>query len=162
MKASDIIEDAQQSRGILQKELAERIGQQPKTLSKKLSANRMSAQELVDYITELGYEISLVDHDGNDRLTIRRRGTGPHVRKMVDGVYYDTNKADALCSTDVSNGWFMELYRDREGRFFVVHYSFWTKIDSFISPCPVEEAKKMFCANTEDTGTNVSAYFPEQ
>lgn len=143
MKASDIVEDALQSRGILQKELAERIGQQPKTLSKKLSTNSMKAQELVDYIQELGYEITLVDRRGNERLTIRRRGIGPRIKKMVDGIIYDTGKADAICHTDVENGWYMELYQDAEGRFFAAHYSFWSEVDPFITPCPAEEAETM-------------------
>lgn len=143
MKASDIIEDALQSRGILQKELAERIGQQPKTLSKKLTTNSMKAQELVDYIRELGYEITLADCAGNDCLTIRRRGIGPRTKKMVDGITYDTGKADALCHTDVENGWYMELYRDAEGRLFAAHYSFWPEVDPFITTCPADEAKVM-------------------
>lgn len=143
MKASDIVEDALQSRGVLQKELAGRIGQQPKTLSKKLSTNSMKAQELVDYIRELGYEIALVDRLGNERLTVRRRGIGPRVRKMVDGVIYDTQKADAICHTDVENGWYIELYQDANGRFFAAHYSFWPEVDPFITRCPSTEAEAL-------------------
>ena len=59
MKASDIVEDALQLRGVLQKELAERVGQDHKYLSRKLTTNSMKAQELIDLIHELGYEIKL-------------------------------------------------------------------------------------------------------
>lgn len=150
MKASYIVEDALQTRGVLQKELAERIGQQPKTLSKKLSTNSMKAQELVDYVRELGYEIVLVDLSGQERLTVRRRGIGSRVRKMVDGIIYDTAKSDALCHTDVENGWYMELYRDAKARHFVVHYSFWDDVEPFITGCPIDEARVMYCKYAED------------
>jgi len=155
MKASDIITDALQSRGVLQKEFAELVGQLPKTLNKKLSTNKMTAQELVDYANELGYEIALIDRQGNERLTIRRRGIGPRVRRMVDGVTYDTQKSDALCHTDVENGWYMELYRDADGRFFVVHYSFWADTDAFITRCPNEEAEAMYSRYAEDNSPAV-------
>ena len=150
MKASEIIEEVLQSRGVLQKEFAEKVGQLPKTLSKKLSANKLSAQELIDYADELGFEVALVDRAGNSRLTVRKRGTGPRVKKMVNGVVYDTQKSDALCHTDVENGWYMELYRDAEGRLFAVHYSFWADVDAFITCCPAEEARVMYERYAED------------
>ena len=52
---------------------------------------------------------------------------------MVSGITFDTAKADALCHTDVEDGRYMELYRDPEGRFFIVHYSFWQKEDATIT-----------------------------
>lgn len=161
MKASDIIEDALQQRGVMQKELADLVGQPPKTLSKKVSTNSMKAQELVDYVRELGYEIALVDRRGDDTLTIRRRGTGPRVKKMVDGIIYDTKKSDALCHTDVEDGWYMELYKDAEGRFFVVHYSFWTDIDSFVTRCPDDEAKAMYLRYAEDDSADAEELFAQ-
>lgn len=159
VKASEIVEDALRLRGVLQKELAERTGQQPKTLSKKLSSNRMTAQELVDYAKELGYEIALVDLHGHKTVSVRRRGTGPRVRKMVDGVIYDTQKSDALCHTDVENGWYMELYKDSEGRFFTVHYSFWNNVEPFVTRCPVEDAKAMYIAYADETDPPAELYF---
>ena len=118
MKASDIVEDALQLRGVLQKELAERVGQDHKYLSKKLTTNSMKAQELIDLIHELGYEIKLVDRQGSGQtVSVRRRGTGPRVKRMVAGITFDTAKADALCHTDVEDGRYMELYRDPEDRF---------------------------------------------
>lgn len=151
MKASDIVKDALQSKGVLQKELAERIGQLPKTLSKKLATNKMTAQELIDYVEELGYEVDLVDRCRNERLTVRRRGTGPSVRKMVDGIIYDTKKSDALCHTDVEDGWYIELYRDADGRFFAVHYSLWAQVDAFVTHCPEDEAESMRLKYADDS-----------
>lgn len=145
MKASDIVEDALQLRGILQKELAERVGQDQKYLSRKLSTNSMKAQELIDLIHELGYEIKLVDRQGDGQtVSVRRRGTGPRVKRMVSGITFDTAKADALCHTDVDDGRYMELYRDQEGRFFIVHYSFWQKEDAAITVCQEDEARHLF------------------
>ena len=76
MKASDIVEDALQLRGVLQKELAERVGQDHKYLSRKLTTNSMKAQELIDLIHELGYEIKLVDCQGSGQtVSVRRRAS---------------------------------------------------------------------------------------
>ena len=140
MKASDIISDALRTRGIYQKEFAEKIGTKLTTFNKRLSENRLTAQQFVDYAEELGYKINLVDKSGNNSLAVRRRGTGPRVKKMIDGMIYDTEKSDALCHTEVEDGWYMELYRDEEGRYFVVHYSFWDNVDQFITECPLDEA----------------------
>ena len=146
MKASDIVEDALQLRGILQKELAERVGQDHKCLSRKLRSNSIKAQELIDLTHELGYEIKLVDCQGNGQtVSVRRRGTrGPRVKRMAGGIIYDTAKSDALCHTDVEDGRYMELYQDPEGRFFIVHYSFWRKEDATITPCQEDEARHLF------------------
>lgn len=145
MKASDIVKDALQLRGVLQKELAERVGQDHKYLSKKLTTNNMKAQELIDLLHELGYEIMLVDRqEGWKTVSVRRRGTGPRVKRMVDGVTFDTAKADALCHTDVEDGRYIELYLDQEGRFFIVHYSLWQKEDASITLCQEDEARHLF------------------
>ena len=152
MKASDIVEDALQRRGVLQKELAERVGQDHKYLSRKLTTNSMKAQELIDLIHELGYEIKLVDRQGSGQtVSVRRRGTGPRVKRMVGGVTFDTAKADALCHTDVEDGRYMALYRDPEGRFFIVHYSFWQKEDATITSCQEDEARHLFDKYSDGT-----------
>ena len=46
---------------------------------------------------------------------------------MVDGVVYDTKKADAICNSKRihEDQLFMELFRDTEGRFFMVYYQLW-------------------------------------
>lgn len=161
MKASDILRDALRFRGVHQNELAEKTGQQPKTLSKKISTNRLSAQELVDYVRKLGYTISLVDIHGQGEIAVRRRGIGPRVKKMVDGIVYDTQRSDALCHTNVENGWYMELYRDDEGRFFVVHYSLWADVDPLVTRCPDEEAKSLYEAYSDETDPPAEKYFDQ-
>ena len=50
MKASDILKDALQSRGISQKKFASVIGVSPNTLSNKMKANTFKAQEVIKYI----------------------------------------------------------------------------------------------------------------
>ena len=152
MKASDIVEDAICIRGVLHKDLAELTGKDYKYLSKKLSTNSMKAQEMVDIIQELGFEIKLVDrHREGQVVSIRHRGTGPRVKRMVGGITFDTSKSDALCHSDVEDGRYMELHRDQEGRFFIVHYSFWQKEDATITACSEEEARHLFSRYSDGT-----------
>lgn len=143
MKASEIVEDAIRAKGILKKEAAGLIEMHPNTLVRKLSENRMKAQEFIDLLERLGYTVSLVDTKENTELKARRRGSGPRVRRMIDGVFYDTRNADAVCRTEIENGWYIELYQDDDGRYFAVHYSTWEGTGPFITCCPREEAEKL-------------------
>ncbi len=143
MKASDIIVDALEANGITQKELADQMGKNYKTLARWISENRLTAQRFVDIAAELGYAVVLVERNCGEELKVRVRGTGPRVRRMVNGITYDTAKADALCHSDVEDGRYMEVYRDQEGRYFIVHYSLWQKEAHTITPCGEEEARHL-------------------
>lgn len=85
----------------------------------------------------------LADNGRGTELKVRRRGSGRRVRRVVDGVVYDTNMADALCRTPEENGWYIELFRDDDGRCFAVHYSSWYGVGPFITLCPEDEAEKL-------------------
>lgn len=143
MRASNIIIDALEAKGVTQKEMAEKLGKNYKTFGRWVSENRLTAQWFVDIAAKLGYDVVLVEHNCGEELKVRVRGTGPRVRRMVDGVVYDTAKADALCHSDVEDGRYMEVYRNQDGRYFIVHYSLWQKEMHTITPCGEEEARHM-------------------
>lgn len=143
MRASDIIVDALEAKGITQKEMAEKLGKNYKTFARWISENRLTAQRFVDISAKLGYVVTLVERDSNEELKVRVRGTGPRVKRMVDGITYDTAKADALCHSDVEDGRYMEVYRSQDGRYFIVHYSLWQKEGHAITPCTEDEARHL-------------------
>lgn len=144
MTAADIIEDALKAKGWSQKQLAKEMGQSPQNLSKKLSNNTITAQEFLDAIGHLGYEVKFLADSGREELKTRKRGVGDRIRKMVNGVIYDTARSDALCRTLWTDGWMMELYRDEEGRFFVAHYTTWEGGVNHITPCTPENARRLY------------------
>lgn len=148
IKAADIIVDALQARGVAHKDMAEMMGMRPNTLSRKISENRLTATEFLAIAEKLGYDVVLSDRSGGSELKVRSRGSGRRVKRMVSGVVYDTNTADAVCRTPEENGWYIELFRDDQGRHFAVHYSTWDGVEPFITLCPEKEAEKlaqMFC-----------------
>lgn len=155
MSASDMIVDALEVKGITQKDLAARLGQNYKTLARRISDNRMTAQQFIDIAHSIGFVVALELLEGNgseekatkllssDEPISFVRGTGPRVKHMVDGVAYDTAKSDAICHTPLADGRYMELYRDQDGRYFIVHYSLWHKEDHSISACSEDEARHL-------------------
>ena len=148
--AADIIRDALKAKDWPQRELAAKMGWSPQNLSGRLQKNSLSAEEWRKAAAILGFEIKMVEIDSNEELRTRKRGTGPRVRQMVNGVIYDTFKADALCHTLWTDGWFMELYKDEEGRYFVAHYTDWKDGVNHISPCGSEDARKLYEEHGED------------
>lgn len=143
IRAADIIVDALQARGVAHKDMAGMMGVRPNTLSRKISENRLTATEFVRIADSLGFNVTLTDRGGGTDLKVRSRGSGRRVKRMLDGIVYDTNMADAICRTPEENGWYIELFRDDHGRHFAVHYSAWEGVDPFITVCPDKEAEKL-------------------
>jgi len=143
MKAADVVLDALRARSVTSKDMAEMMGVRPNTLSRKISENRLTANEFFFIAENLGYYVTLTDREGGNELKVRMRGTGRRVKRMLNGIIYDTSKADAVCHTTTENGWYIELYQDDQGRYFAAHYSTWEGADPFITVCPENEAKKL-------------------
>jgi len=143
MKAADVVLDALKARGVTSKEMAETMGVRPNTLSRKISENRLTANEFFFIADSLSYDVTLTDRGCGNELKVRVRGTGRRVKRMLNGIIYDTGKADAVCHTPTENGWYIELYRDDEDRYFAAHYSTWAGADPFITVCPENEAQKL-------------------
>ena len=143
MKAADVVLDALKARGVTSKEMAETMGVRPNTLSRKISENRLTANEFFFIVDSLSYDVTLTDRGCGNELKVRVRGTGRRVKRMLNGIIYDTGKADAVCHTPMENGWYIELYRDDEDRYFAAHYSTRAGADPFITVCPENEAQKL-------------------
>lgn len=155
VKAGDMIKDALEAKGLTQNWLAEQMGQAKQNLSKKLANNTISAREFIEAAAIMGCRVALIDTSNDEELRGRKRGIGPRVRQMAGGVIYDTYKADALCHTLPLDGWFMELYRDQEGRYFVAHYTEWKSGVNHISPCDEDDARRLYEEHGEDESAEV-------
>ena len=83
--------------GKTQKELAEHMGWTPQNLSGRLKNNSLTFDELSKALHFAGYEVSMSDASGAG-LPELGNSTSPAVAQTVDGVRYDTRKAESLCS----------------------------------------------------------------
>ncbi len=143
MTAHRLIRQACVQKSKTQAELAQVLGINPKVLSEQLISDRIPFKRFSLILFELGYEVKVEPIGGGQPVEPRRKGISKESRQMIDGVLYDTRKADALCHTQEKEGWFKELYRDVEGRYFVVHNSLWDQLYSYIKPCTEKEAKAL-------------------
>ena len=100
--------------GKTQKELAEHMGWTPQNLSGRLKNNSLTFDELSKALHFAGYEVSMSDANS----------TSPAVAQTVDGVRYDTRKAESLCSNKVVmfEDFYVELFEDAAGNYFTVLY----------------------------------------
>lgn len=143
MTAHRLIRQACVQRSKTQGELASSIGVSPKVLSEQLISGRIPFGRFSQILAELGYEVKVEPLGGGVPVEPQMRGISKDIRQMVDGVVYDTRKADAVCHTSEQSGWYNELYQDQEGRYFVVRNSLWNRENSYIRPCLEKEAKAM-------------------
>ena len=125
-----------------QQEVAVSMGMTPQGLSNKLRRNSLSAQQMMNLLDILGYEIKIVEKSGDDEVLPRTRGVGERIRMMVNGQRFDTYRADALGhTTEAPDGMmFDELYRTDDGQYFVAHYCRWPGGSNAISPIEKSDA----------------------
>ena len=144
MKARDVIQAALNELGVKQESLAEKLGLTPQNLSRKLMRDTIRTREFFDAIDALGLQLTVSRKDTGEVIRELRRGVLPQVSMVVNQVRYDTFKSDALCHTEMLDGWMMELYRDHRGRHFLVHWTDWPDVKPSISPCGKEQALRLY------------------
>lgn len=117
----------------------------------KWNGCRVRAEEWRNMMHELGYEVKLVDRKSGIEFEGRRKGHGRRVRQVINGVLYDTYKADMLCgdffkygASEYTDGMAFELYVDYFGRFFVARYTDWENGSDSITTIGKEEAGKLY------------------
>ena len=135
MTAAAMLADLLEQTGTSQRKLAESLGISPQLLNNRLRKDTFPAEDWLNAVWTLGFDIKVVPRDGVE-VKRKARGSGPRVSQMVDGVVYDTEKAEAICNSKGTHGdqLFMELFKDPEGRFFVVYYQLWEGGRNSISP----------------------------
>lgn len=148
---SEILKDALDAKGYSQREFAEKMGWTSQNFSQRLKKNSFTAEEWRDMAYKLGYEVRLVELESGIELESRRKGHGRRVRKAVNGVLYDTHKADMLCGdfyrdgiNEYTDGMAFELYVDCFGRFFVARYTNWENGSDSITTIGKEDAYKLY------------------
>ena len=141
LSVSDVIKQAISESEKQQKEVAAHMGWTPQNFANRLKNNTVDADEWVAIAKFLGYEVKMVNVEG-ESLKEKRKGVGSRVVQMVGGVTYDTDKSDAICHTNEFVGSFFELYEDPEGRKFLVLYATWLECSGIVMPVGEPDAQK--------------------
>lgn len=142
MKVSEIVEAHLKAAHISKAELCRRVGWSSPALTGRLKRNSFSAEDWRKAMAAMGYEVRVVK-PGSDA---ERLPVGPRVRKMEDKIIYDTATSTALCNNRVSEDdmMFQELYRDPQGRYFVVIYAMWEGGIHQVTPIGAEAARAFY------------------
>lgn len=136
---AEMMREAIAANGWKLKEFAEIVGKSPAALSTQLNTNRFSAEEWRRMARLAGYEVVIQPVSAPP---VRRSGHAPNIKRMVDGVTYDTAKSDALCWMRDADGWARELYATEDGTFFLAHFFTLDDIPGFITPVSGDLAKR--------------------
>ncbi len=149
MNAGEMIINALARCKKTQREMAAALGLTEPALCNKLHRSTLSADEFIRAAEWLGYKLVVAECENGEELRPIRKGIGPRVKKVINGVLYDTKRASALCHTEPESGWWLELYEQSDGSFFVAHYTDWAGAENFITLCPPAEAQKLIAANSD-------------
>ena len=108
-----------------QKDAAEATGRNYNSLNQKLRFGTFRADDFIEFLDDLGVDMKLIVRATGEEIKPYESGYGFPVRKMVDGVKYNTEKSYALSNTyyqdgenEYTDGKAVELYIDTDGRYF--------------------------------------------
>lgn len=147
MTAREALSVALKGTGKTQAEAAVKMGWVPQQLSARLMRGSMRADEFLQIMDAIGVDVILKVRDTDEVLRTHVAGAGRRVRAMVNRVIYDTEAADALANNfyadgvnEYNDGKAMELYIDREGRYFFAEYTNWEGAKDRITPVVASDA----------------------
>lgn len=147
MTSKEALAVALKGTGKTQAEAAAKLGWVPQQLSARLSRNSLRADEFLELMDAIGVDVILKVRETGAELKAHIVGAGRRVRAMANRVIYDTEAADALANNfyadgvnEYNDGKAMELYVDREGRYFFAEYTNWEGAKDRITPVTANDA----------------------
>lgn len=158
MKSKELLDAVYKELGITQAEAAAAISWSPQQYSQKMVRGSLRADEFLAILENLGIELSLTVKDTGNEIRQQRAGAGRRVRAMVDRVKYDTASSVAIANSfyadgvnKYTDGKAMELYMDKDNRYFFAEYFDWEGAKDRILPVTAEVA----AAFIEKYGTEI-------
>lgn len=147
MNAKDMLLAALRETKTTQAEAATKVGWMPQQLSQRIVRNSIRADDFLSLLEAIGIEVTLTVRDTGNTVRVYVKGAGRRVKAMVDRVTYDTAASNAISNNfyadgvnEYTDGKAMELYIDKEGRYFFAEYSNWEGGKDRISPVSAAEA----------------------
>lgn len=158
MSAKDILKAACKATNTSQNEGAKRIGFTRQQFSSKIIRGTLRADEFLAFLDALGVDVEFKVRETGKPVKLNVVGMGNRVKRMVDKVIYDTSRSDALANNfyadgvnKFTDGKAMELYIDKDGRYFFAEYSEWEGVKDQIIPVTASVA----AAFIEKYGTKI-------
>lgn len=158
MNTKDIVSASLKEVGLTQAEGAKNMGWTPQRLSARFLRGTLRADEFLALMDAIGIDVEFKVRKTGKTVKVRIPGAGRRVRAMVDRVVYDTAASDALANNfyadgvnEYTDGRAVELYTDKEGRYFFAEYSTWEGQRDRIIPVSSNEA----AAFIEKYGTKI-------
>ena len=121
MTVADIVKEIIKKSDLQQAQVARLMDWTPQNLSNRLGRNTLYAEDFVKLLDVMGYKMLIVEKDTEEEVKTRKRGKAPRIQMMVNGVKYDTYKADALGCLSFAENLYQELYKTDEGEYFVAN-----------------------------------------
>lgn len=147
MASREILEAVLRDTGTSKAAAAAKIGWLPQTLSNRLRMKTMRADEFLELLDALGVSITYTLKETGAAVRVRIPGAGRKVRKMVNGITYDTSTASAISNNfyadgvnEYTDGMARELYKDSDNRFFFAEYSSLEGVKDRIVPITANDA----------------------
>ena len=119
--AGEIIRRMLEQKGVSVKELANRVGKAPNTVSSALKSENMGFNNFVEYVEALGYSFSFHDEEG-EKLSAKKERFAPPTTKVIGKFKYCTMTSEPMCCAEQSDGLFAELYRKTLHEYFIVYF----------------------------------------
>lgn len=158
MSAKDILKASCKATGTSQNDGAKRINFTKQQFSSKLVRGTLRADEFLDFLDAIGIDVEFKVRETGKPVKVNVTGMGDRVQRMVDKIIYDTARSDALANNfyadgvnKFTDGKAMELYVDKEGRYFFAEYSDWEGVKDRIIPVTASVA----AAFIEKYGTQI-------
>lgn len=158
ISSKEILKAACKAVGVSQNDGAKKIGFTKQQLSSKIVRGTLRADEFLSFLDALGIDVEFKVRETGKLVKVNVPGMGQRVQRMVDKVIYDTATSDALANNFYADGVnmftdgkAMELYIDKEGRYFFAEYSDWEGVKDRITPVTASVA----AAFIEKYGTEI-------
>lgn len=139
----EVIRRMIKSSGYTQTKIAADIGISKQSLTNRIRESKFYAWELIRIAELTGYSLTASQERKADGIVLMP-GIGRRCKMNVDKVAYDTAASSAICHGPKVDKCFFELYRDKAGRFFVVHYTDWEGSQDFITTITAKDAKELY------------------
>ena len=158
MTASEILTAAFKAVETTQANVAIKYGLTPQQLNGLLQRNTLKVEDFIEILDLIGIDVSFTIRSTGEELQIRNPGHGRRVKAMVNRVKYDTANATMLANNfyadgvnEYTEGKALELYIDKENRYFFAEYSCWEGVKDRITPVTANDA----AAFIEKYGTKI-------
>lgn len=147
MTAKEVLTAVAKSLHITVADIAKAVGWTQQKLNGRLLRNTITVEDFLDMMDKLDIDVKLTVRSTGRPVRLHSEGYGRRVRAMVNKVTYDTATSEVLANNfyadgvnEYNDGKALELYVDKEGRYFFAEYSSFPSVKDRITPVSDDDA----------------------